>query len=662
MPIEDVDFLKKNSKRQSYMFLVDSATRDRRAYPQPAEYVVQFSMPFQNVIGLEVLHASIPRSMYNIDAYNNTLRFFIYEDTEEGRSARLNPHNYSVVTLTPGEYSIQTLLVELNRVLHMKLNGDSAKHEVSIIAETESTPPELTNKLKFRSTYPFAFDMEHSTCAESLGFDTYAEERFASLSNVTTEQPYLTIPFPSSEFLVGAMEAIWSTMTASPSTLQMEIPFSSQMSQAVYHAIIGHLHDDEEYALKFSKEVAFASFHDTPRHFIDGFLGRGETPRNYRMYRSVDLPPTQALGEETIIFDGPRGVVRSLPLSTTSRVAQQFTMEDHGFLTQVHAALTTEDGTIKNDSQATWSLYTNVNNAPGTQIPLQRFDANQNLVPTEGVIPISMTDGGLSDPAFPVFVDLAPGIYWVVFESDNTDTRIFYNDVPATQRAGDMKVSVDSGSSWQSIDTIEGIHFELSIRVIRQDEYHYLTAPGIYSLIGERYIVLRCPEIEENSYRSLAYAGNCLGLAKFQLGVVGYSDNRLDFSKVPTREFHPIGKLQKLTMRFETASGKLYDFKGVNHNITFAIHYYEPNPVQSFDQSVLNPNYNADILRYMYHQDDQEKASDDQDYEYDQDDLREYRQQESRHLPENVGRLNYEALYRMKQLEWDLDEEDEDDA
>ena len=660
MPIEDVDFLKKNSKRQSYMFLVDSASRDRRAYPQPAEYVVQFSTPFHNVIGLEVLHASIPRSMYNIDAYNNTLRFFIYEDTEEGRTARLNPTNYTLVTLTPGEYSIQTLLVELNRVLHMYLNGDPEKHVVSIIAETDSTPPELTNKLLFRSTYPFAFDMEHSTCAETLGFDTYAEESFASLSNVTTEQPYLTIPFPSLDFLVNAMETIWATMTPMPLTLQMDVPFSSQMNQVIYQAIISHLYDDAEYGLKFSKEIAFTSFTETPNQFIRGFLARIETPKNYRLYRSVDLPPSQALGKETIIFDGPRGVVRSLPLSTTSRVAQQFTMEDHGFLTQIHAALTTEDGTIKNDSQATWSLYTDIGGAPGIQIPLQRFDSNQNLVSCEGIIPISLTDGGLSDPAFSVFVDLAPGIYWAVFESDNTDTRIFYNDVPATQRKGEMKVY--NGASWDSIDTVEGIHFELSIRVIRQDEYHYLTAPGIYSLIGERYIVLRCPEIEENSYRSLAYAGNCLGLAKFQLGVVGYSDNRLDFSKVPTREFHPIGKLQKLTLRFETASGKLYDFKGVNHNITFAIHYYEPNAVQSFNQSILNPNYNADILKYMYHQDDLEQESDDQDYEYDKDDLSEYRQQESRHLPENVGRLNYEGLYRMKQLEWELDEEDEDDA
>lgn len=660
MPIEDVDFLKKNSKRESYMFLVDSGTRDRRVHPQPSEYVVQFSTPFHNVIGLEVLHASIPRSMYNIDSYNNTLRFFIYEDTQEGRTARLNPNNYTMVTITPGEYSIQTLVAELNRILHMKLNGNASMHEVEIIAETDSTPPELTNKLRFRCTYPFAFDMDKSTSAESLGFDTYAVDSFADLvpPNVTTDQPYLTIRYPSVDLLVDAFQTFWSTMTSSPPTLQINTPFSSQMSFAIYQAVISHLISNDEYSLSFSRDIATPYFENTPRNLFE-YLCRDILPKNYRMYRSVDLPPNQALGKETIIFEGPRGVVRSLPLNTTTnRVAQQFTMEDHGFLTQVHAALTTSDGTIRNDSEAKWSLYTNLNNSPHTVIPLQRYNTQNNLVPTEGVIPISLTDGGLSDPAFNVFVELNPGVYWIVFESDNLDTLIFYNDVPATQRQGDMKVYNGVSGNWDSIDTQDGVHFELSIRVIRQDEYHYLTAPGIYSLIGERYIVLRCPEIEENSYRSLAYSGNCLGLAKFQLGVVGYSDNRLDFSKVPTREFHPVGKLQKLTLRFETASGKLYDFKGVNHNITFAIHYYEPNQVQNFSQSILNPNYNGDILKYMYHHDDQEQDSDDQDYEYDQDDLREYRQQEARHLPENVGRLNFEALYRMNQLDLDAEEAD----
>ncbi len=70
MPIEDVDYLKQNSQKQSYIFLVNSKDRDKGSYPTPSEYVVDFSQPFTNVIGLNVLDASIPRTMYNIDVYN----------------------------------------------------------------------------------------------------------------------------------------------------------------------------------------------------------------------------------------------------------------------------------------------------------------------------------------------------------------------------------------------------------------------------------------------------------------------------------------------------------------------------------------------------------------------------------------------------------------
>lgn len=649
MPIEDVDFLKKNSKQQSYMFLVDSSTRDRYVYPQPSEYTITFTAPFHNVVGLEVLHGSIPRSMYNVDIYNNTLSFLIYEDIPGTRDIRLNPQNYSVVTLTPGEYTIQTLTVELNRVMQMHLNGDTNRNIVNIVAETESSPPELTNKLRFRCTYPFAMNMNASTIAETLGFDTYAERAFIeeSPSTLTTSQKYMSIPFPSQSFITTTIQNIWTTMNSSHALLNVSVSFAEQMPRILFESIVNHMFYDTEYRLSFSKDYVLSNFYESPVQSLVDYLCKDGVPQNYRMYRSVDLPPSKAMGQNNIIFDGPRGVVRRLQVTSTQQVAQQFTLEDRGYLTQVYAALTTDDGTVKLDSKAYWSLYTNVDNAPGEEIPLQRINESGATVPAQGIIPISMTDGGLCDPAYDVFVSLDPGVYWIVFRSTNDDTFVYFNDVPANQKKGEMKVKTAVSNTWMSTDTEEGIHFELSIRVITQDEYHYLTAPGIYSLIGERYVVLRCPEIEENSYRSLAYGGNCLGLAKFQLGVVGYSENRLDFSKVPTREFHPIGKLQKITLRFETASGKLYDFKGVNHNITFAIHYYEPIQINQFQQSILNPNYNADIINYMYRQDDQDQDSDDQDYEYDQDDLQEYRQQEARHLPENVGRLNYEALYRM---------------
>ena len=88
------------------------------------------------------------------------------------------------------------------------------------------------------------------------------------------------------------------------------------------------------------------------------------------------------------------------------------------------------------------------------------------------------------------------------------------------------------------------------------------------------------------------------------MGVVGYSDSRFDYSSVPVKEFHPIGKLAKLTFNFVKKDGDFYDFKGINHTLTMVIRYYTPVQKRVFEQSVLNPNYNSNILEYMKTVDD----------------------------------------------------------
>ena len=84
------------------------------------------------------------------------------------------------------------------------------------------------------------------------------------------------------------------------------------------------------------------------------------------------------------------------------------------------------------------------------------------------------------------------------------------------------------------------------------DDIYKVTSPGIVYFIGNKYIIMRCPEIEEHLYRSLSYSKNTLGLAKFRVDNVGLNNERLTITKLPVREFHPIGKLSKITLKFET--------------------------------------------------------------------------------------------------------------
>jgi hypothetical protein len=80
MSIEDITYLQKNSIRQSYVILIDSKNRNIELYPDPNYYVVNFNVPFKNVIGFDIIDTSIPRTMYSVDKYNNTIYYYIHTD------------------------------------------------------------------------------------------------------------------------------------------------------------------------------------------------------------------------------------------------------------------------------------------------------------------------------------------------------------------------------------------------------------------------------------------------------------------------------------------------------------------------------------------------------------------------------------------------------
>ncbi len=553
MGIEDVDYLKRHSVKQSYVFMTDSADRDRRSYPTPSEYVMEFTQPFQKVVGLEVLDASIPRTMYNVDAINNQISFFIHDSSLS--MSDFDPSRCVTATISPGEYTIQTLVPALNRVLSMHVNNDGSQPIAYIVAETTTNPPDVESKVRFRCPYPFYLNMDSvaSTMAETLGFDTHVDP---------------------AEALVPELQR------------RYEAP----------------------------------------------------TPDQVKLYHSVDIAPEVMMGAERILFQGPRGVIRSVPISVSQYAAQRFVPPANCYFTQCFVALTTEN--VSANSGATWELRRGSAEAP---------DMTPEARLAQGTVAVSYVDGTLSDstPTNIRQLLIAEQYYWIVLTSDGDDLRVYYNDDLNTETT--FKTS-SNGTTWSSIDA-DDIYYQISMNIIAKDEYHVLSAPGLYSLVGPRYIVLRCPEIEENSFRSLAYSKHHLGLAKFRLGVVGYSENRLDFSKVPTREFHPIGKLSRLTLRFELSNGTLYDFKGVNHTITFAIHYYEPTSQNMFQQSILNPNYDGNFLEYMYRQEQQESDSDDQEEDFSRDRLRDYRVQEVLHHPETQRRRDLERLFDEETFE-----------
>ena len=143
---------------------------------------------------------------------------------------------------------------------------------------------------------------------------------------------------------------------------------------------------------------------------------------------------------------------------------------------------------------------------------------------------------------------------------------------------------------------------------------HRLVAPGIYSLVGDRYILLRCAEIE--SSRAAVSDNYSQGIAKFRLGVVGYANTSMDYVNGGTREFHPIGRLARLTLRFERPDGKLYNFRGVNHTLTLVLRFIAPKREAAFVRSSLNPNFDGNFQAWPRTDEEREADSDEETETY----------------------------------------------
>lgn len=621
MTIEDVDYLKQNGYKQNYLFLVDSSDRDRLINPTPSEYVVNFDVPFKNVIGLEVVEANIPRTVYNIDTSNNIIKFLIHDNTIDPLS-RESLSNYVSCNIEPGDYTIQTLIPALNSVLYMPINNNSNNVIGNIISLSLSNPPEVKSIIQFYSAYSFSFDMRGSTIAETLGFDTYSDKLENSIDINIRRYNSIHISVPTGKY-IDQNGKIYNN------------------NNDEYSINSGHPFDINKEMIKKTE------LYDT----------------NYKIYHSVDIPNKFLNLSSIDVYTGPRSVIRTLNIiNNVSYVSQNFKVSADCTITKVSIAASTLSKLISTN-EIQFSIYRNIN------LPTN-LSGLQNKVNSlyNGIIPIDFTDGSYST------IDINSNLlllnpyeeYSIVFTGGINDpldnpTQIYYNDISINIQNFTLQIfNVSTG--WQSVDTNNGIHYESSIIITSEFKYHKLIAPGLVTLNGDRFIVLRSPEIETNMNSSLSYTKHCLGLAKFKLGTIGYSQNDLSYSKIPFKEFHPIGKLSRMTLRFERSDGTLYDFKGVNHTITFSIYYYEVIQKSEFKMSILNPNYNANPIKYMYKEEEQEEDSDDQEYEYNRDNPETlFKMNESYHIPENIMNRDRNAIYQINLSNYNLHQDDNDD-
>lgn len=749
--MEDVQYLVNHGEKESYMFFVDSKSRNRNMYPNPQEYAIQFSAPFKNVYSMEVLDASIPRTQYAVDEHNKTLLYIPHTQYI------LPGESYSELTLPIGDYTNERLIEVINEGFELNRQHDGNTMRI----KNAGAEPDERSTFILTATHDFRLNVKESTLNVVLGFDMNIQTNDIGIKYnrgkvwnyihikdvqqetllfkdelgyyiqtigfpvhridindnhidkrdvIYVENGYFKnnngshIPHPSQNITIYVNNSFLYTLTDSKFIFE-SINEDSQTENTLYNNIdlintSMHINLDEAKIVRFLFEVSdafdFKRFYSI-RFKISDIENLNSFVTNnvaeYYLYydENSKLETTQtnfilqfrgflsivSNGQDATYLidtlqkysrDNPRTIYKNqdtsdsityndisgeyfeggnyqLYINTTSNFL--VSPPESGLSIRPHINLLIADIQSEADSLHTETLFYPTP-TPTPSLTPNMFTPSPTPTPTFTVSP-SMTETPSDTPnektptptptfsqthtetitntpnehtptptiyptptPTPTFTDTpnepTPSptpTFTETFTSTPQDTPTPTDPVTPTPTSTTLPFS-EQGPKYTDIELrdyetviVGGSQVALAMELIAVDPVNNIEAPGMYSLIGDRYVMLRCPEIEQHLFRSRAYEKYTMGLAKFKLAVQGYDESRFDFQAMPPREFHPIGKLTQLTLKFERPDGSLYNFRGVNHTITFALRYYQPKQTKEFTEYQLNPNYDPDYFRHQ---------------------------------------------------------------
>ena len=527
MTFEDVDFLKNNSTEESYIFYTDSRNRNKNLYPNPQQYRIDFTSPFQNVFAFDVLDASIPRTQYAVDTHNNTLIVGFTHKQDSEKSVVIEPKDYTF-----------TFLVQA-------LNEAFLSNDLNIRVVSYSEPPELTNRLLFRSTTAFYINLLDSTINEIIGLDQMPLQD--SFPEYTVTKDNSTHNIHSILFQAFQSDGIYPSSSIRFDTFEA---FSSRL-----------LSVNDSLEFKFTDTIILKQdIYISPEN--DGVF---EYPKSIAIY----------LAEQPTVNN-----MNQSPKTSVYLILDNQTAEDryHSIVFAHNTSIVTDENVKKLD--ATYDI-------DKISIDIPDIDSTNRLVPGNYILLLR-------------FQSVDDNKTTIKFNSSPVKGSLFVNTSTSGSATNNIfeELGEDALHAYltDDYDVQEGM---LMVTIeAREHAVHTLIPPGIINLTGDQYCVLRSPEIEQHMHRNKGFETNTMGLAKFKLGNVGFDDTRFDFSSIPSRKFHPIGKLPSITLEFVGPNGNFYNFRGVNHTITFVLRYYIPK-VKEFTNYVLNPDYNPDYFQYI---------------------------------------------------------------
>ena len=643
MSIEDINYLKNNSIKQNYTFLIDSTDRDRDKFPNPNKYVVEFTVPFKNVIGMEIIDASIPRTMYNIDIENNLIYYYLGTNEEdnvikngvtEKIACNLIKYNCSYIdSYTLLENSGYIELSNNINIYNIYANYVNTYGNETLIGGNEIGIT-YSFKVKAEAIYNYDYSKDNTYCIFSFGYYHLWNQTNTNYTAMTVNVlKKIEGELYDIQFIIGDGTIEGDKNIIANVDLSEEVHICWTILENKWNIYISNnslsLNIVQQFTVKKTIKNVF---------YIKKYIGRSlsapitlnKTGNNYKGYwndgakmyikdfkiynRELKTNEIALCRNNTII----KGLTIWYKLYDNDNDNDTKNYGENEYINYIDIfnkiSIDTGDYTLK-------TFLLNYEEKEDSEIGFKKHSEPAeltNLIDIYSRLPfiLDMERSTIYENlGFDLYNSINP-----LYINDRYQYKSIYN---TDRRMYKMFHSIINTKLTKVIDNIE---FDKNI----------ITSPGIVYLIGNKYIVLKCPEIEEHLFGSLSYSKYSLGLAKFRVDNVGINSERLAITKLPIREFHPIGKLSRISLRFETNKGLLYDFKGVNHNIVFAIYYYEPKQNKFPEGSILNPEYKMNYIDYQYYQEEIEGDSDDENEEYSRDNIDYYKKREIDYSNEGI--------------------------
>ena len=510
MPIEDLDYLYKNSVKENIIILVDSAKRDKNVWASPNHFQIDFNEPFKYVYGLDVLDISIPRTMYSIDYNKNKLFFKIGHHINE--SNVLSETDEKVLEFVPRDYTVRELIEEMgtdgnvmfDNNINVRVDANVSERKSVIEYRNEDQPPK-----------PFIFNFEKSTTNEVLGFNEHAQTNY--------QDNYRKIRHPTNTQLFASIPTYLDTIVRTPEWNIVDNVFElNKMDETSTLPVTDEFNQGTIYTNLNQEDYKYTGY------FITNMT-------------LMNIPSNEKLEFFLYEFDYsdgfPIGVTKQDIIDTFNMVADK----------------------------------SNIQNILGYSPHIS--ESNIKLIRNDYFIPL--------------------GTHFVYDINKYQEFPYYFQSIPIKSQ-GNVFYLVYLHHQQEAIT--QDVTTSVNVDVIQEFK---LITPGLVQLSGERYITIHCDEIENHLRGSMMFNNYSPGLAMVNLGVQGFSENRIDFFSVKYKEFHPIGKLTGLKFTLKTPDGMLYDLKGVNWHMLVSVKYYVPKKLSTFETSILNPNYNYNFIQYQ---------------------------------------------------------------